>query len=197
VRNPRGFTIVELLAATALSTLLFLAALSVIRTLGKTELTGAASRRYGWELSLRQQLRWDFANAVVLRHDEHGLILGGYGSLDPQTFAPTHRPVRVIYSLRDIGTGRWLVREQTSLDPLATDLDSSELLCGNVKSFSITGSYAARTVSADTATSPQDDPTPVIFQKMGDSQRVPDRIRVRIDLNGDPAPAMNAVLYLR
>jgi hypothetical protein len=32
---------------------------------------------------------------------------------------------------------------------------------------------------------------------MGDSQRVPDRIRVRIDLNGDPAPAMNAVLYLR
>lgn len=187
---------VELLAATALSTLLFVAALSVIRSLGHTdESAGGAS--HAWTLAARQQLEWDLNNAVMLRQDEHGLILAGYGSFDGQTHEATHLPVLVTYSLRRIDTRQWLVREQSGLSSSSTDLNVSELMCGDVKSFTVTGSYASHSVPAPGSTSADDDPTPIIFKQISGMQRLPNRVRVRIDLQNDPVPAMNSILYLR
>ena len=152
---PRNsaFTLVELLAATALSTLLFLAALSVIHTLGPATRV-EKEESHAWTLAARQQLEWDLNNAAILKQDEHGLILGGYGALDPQSMTAVHLPVLVTYALRDIENQRWLVREQTSLNPLAKVLNFSELVCRDVKSFSVTGSYAPRTIPIDPQTPP-------------------------------------------
>jgi hypothetical protein len=194
MRN-KAFTMVELLAATALSTLLFIAALSVIRTLQPARSTSTPTSA-NWTLAVRQQIEWDLTNAVVFRQDEHGLILGGYGSLSSAGSAETHLPVMVTYALQIIHSRQWLVRQQTSLDPLMSDLDNTQLLCGDVKSFTITGSYASRNVPADT-TSAEEDPTPMVFQHLSRTQRVPDQIRVRIDMQNDPLPVMNSILYLR
>ena len=194
--NRKAFTLVELIAATALSTLLFVAALSVIRSLGRVRAANGQPP-HGWTLAAREQLQWDLANAIVMRQDDHGMILAGYGSLDPQTFAPTHLPVMVIYSLHNINTSIWLTREQSSLDPLLTDENSSELLCGDVEAFSVTGSYSPRSESTRDSIPGEGDPTPIIFQHLTNTQRVPDRVRIKITLRNDQIPLMDTVCYLR
>jgi hypothetical protein len=191
---------VELLAATVLSTLLFITALAVIRSLSNTG-TRAAGEPRGWAAAARRQIEWDLNSAVVFRQDDHGLVLAGYDSLDPATLSPNHLPVTVTYSLRTIGSRVWLVREQTSLDPLSPQLNFSEPVCGDVKAFTITGSYAARTYQSDAGTAAnsddEQDPTPLVFQQLAGFQRTPDRVRIRLDLRTDPAPVMDTVLFLR
>ena len=116
--------------------------------------------------------------------------------MDSQTSAPTHLPVLVSYSLRKINARQWLVRDQSSLDPLATDLNSSELLCGDVKTFSMTGSYATHQESIVTSANMDQDPTPLVFQRIAGAQRLPDRVRLRIDLENESSPMLNTVLYI-
>lgn len=199
MRN-NAFTMVELLAATVLSTLLFVTALAVIRSLAST-VPKENFAPQSWTPAARRQLEWDVTNAVVIRRDDHGLILAGYDSLDPQTLLPNHLPVTVVYSMKTIDSRIWLVREQTSLDPLLTTLNFSEPICGDVKSFTVTGSYAPRTFSTDPKDpandQSDDDATPVVFQQLTGFERTPDRMRVRLDLRADPVPVMNSVIYLR
>jgi hypothetical protein len=190
---------VELLAATVLSTLLFITALAVIRSLSNTG-TKAAGETHGWTAAARRQIEWDLSNAVVFRQDDHGLDLAGYDSLEPATLAPNHLPVTVVYSLRTIGSRIWLVREQTSLDPLSPELNFSEPICGDVKSFTITGSYAARSFEVGSQAGDPDDGdvhTPVVFQQLVGFQRTPDRVRIRLDLRNDSAPVIDTVLFLK
>lgn len=149
-----AFTLIELLAATALAALLLAAGFRVIGSLGRARAVLARqeqSRTYVAEtLDL---LRWDLANARYMKSSPGELTLTGYGSLDPQTFAPRHRPVTVRYRLAapgeapgeaDGGVGAtggggraWLVREQIDLDSSTNRNRSSALVCAGVAGFEV------------------------------------------------------------
>jgi prepilin-type N-terminal cleavage/methylation domain-containing protein len=188
----RAFTLIELVAATALSAVLLTVVLSVVRTVNRPQPTSDATTELAAPLS--RQLQWDLANAVVLRTDARGLTLGGYGSLDPATLEPTHVPVVVTYTLRPAGDRLWLVREQSSLDALAEGGTWDELACGDVAAFTVDAPPTAADRAA--ATQPaEDDPTPLSFQRLAGVRPVPPRVRLTITLATTGHPSVEVVAY--
>lgn len=133
-RGSKAFTLVELLAATLLSALLMVAMLLVVAGLGRDrrEMTRRAAADVPMELT--EVLRWDLLAARTIQVREGAVILSGYGSLDAKTLAAaSHRPVQVIYEVRQLGDRRWLIRRQQ--DPGKPKTASAELVCAGVKAI--------------------------------------------------------------
>ena len=174
-----GFTLVELVAATALSALLLVVVLSVVRSIRPGVAAGPAADVAG---PLARQLRWDLANAVVMRTDDRGLTLAGYGSLDPATLAATGTAAVVVYTLRPAGGRLWVVREQAGLGG-RDDAGWSELVCGGVARLTVDAPPTAADLAA--ATRPADeDPTPLPFARLAGVRPVPRRARVSVTFAG-------------
>jgi prepilin-type N-terminal cleavage/methylation domain-containing protein len=185
-RRRRGFTLVELVAATALSAVLLTVALGVLRTVNRP--AKAAEADGGGPLA--QQLRWDLANAVVLRTDSGGLTLAGYGSLDPTTMEPTHLPAMVTYALRESAGATWLVRQQQMLDGRGDAW--VELAAGGVAGFTVDAPVTAADRAASTRPA-QEDPTPLPFQRLAGVRPVPPRVRVTVTFTAGPAVDVVAI----
>ena len=143
---------------------------------------------------LAAQLRWDLANAVVLRTGRGGLTLAGYGSLDPDTMEPTRRPTQITYALQTVGDRVWLVRRQQALDARAEGGTSAELVCGDVAAFTVDAPPTAADVAA--ATRPADeDPTPLAFAALAAARPVPPRVRVSVTFATPGRPVVDVVAY--
>ena len=188
----RAFTLVELVAATALSAVLLTVVLSVVRTVNRpVAATDPATDTAG---PLARQLRWDLTNAVVLRTDDRGLTLAGYGSLDPVTREPTHQPVVVTYTLRPATDQLWLVREQTSLDARAEGGTITDLVCGDVARFTVDAPPSAADRAAATRPA-EEDPTPLPFQRLAHVRPVPSRVRLTVTFANAARPAVEGVAF--
>ncbi len=120
--NARGFTLIELLLATVLMTLLMVGVLAVITNLGRGALAAAGDGPAAATLAESvvdpwvRLLREDLEHADRIDAEPGCVTLVGYGALDPQSGARTHRPARVLYRLADVDGGPWLIREETPLD---------------------------------------------------------------------------------
>ncbi len=192
VRRVRpAFTLVELVAATALSALLLTAVLSVVRTLNRRP---PPDGYLDVAAPLAAQLRWDVANAVVLRTGPAGLTLAGYGSLDPDTMEPTREPTQVTYALQTVGERTWLVRRQQALDARAEGGTSAELVCGDVTALTVDAPPTA--ADREAATRPADeDPTPLAFAALAGAWPVPPRVRVAVTFATPGRPVVDVVAY--
>ena len=134
----RGFTLLEVLVATALTAVLLLAVFAVIGSLGKSRLAMAQPTDDGaWRTDLLATLRRDLADSVAIAFQPDGITLTGHGALRPDTLAVSHEPVTVTYRIADIRGRRWLVRIQTSRVSLSNDSGWTELLCPDVTAFSV------------------------------------------------------------
>ncbi len=131
-----GFTLLELLAASALAALLMIAALQVVRSVGRRPDSEPAANKP--RSDLLALVRWDLSQALVLRQDHGSCLLAGYGSLDAATLQSTGRPVMVSYRIKLVGSRRCLYRDQTSLDDLAGRVGWSELVAWDVDQFELT-----------------------------------------------------------
>ena len=190
--HSRAFTLVELVAATALSAILLTVALSVVRTVNRAPLAGDAATDTAGPVA--RQLQWDLSNAVVLRTDDRGLTLAGYGSLDPATQDPTRQPVLIAYTLRPAAGQLWLTREQTSLDARTEGSTTTELLCGDVARLTVDAPPSVADVAA--ATRPADeDPTPLAFQRLAHVRPVPSRTTLTVTFATPGRPAVQVVAY--
>ena len=175
----RGFTLLELVAATALSAVLLTVVLAVIRTANRA--TPAADDA----LPLADQLRWDLSNAVVIGADSHGLTVAGYGSLDPATLAATRGPAVVTYALRSAGDHVWLVREQSELSARSSATAWAELAAADVTGLTVDAPIKPADQSAATRPSAED-PTPLPFQHLAGLYPVPPRVRVTVRFANRP-----------
>ncbi|HSW49058.1 MAG TPA: hypothetical protein VLH09_02735 [Bryobacteraceae bacterium] len=110
--NP-AFTLIEVLAATALAGLLMLAILSVIASLGRSSAALPDQAAPARTAALLELLRWDLVHARRIHTQKDEFILEGFGALDRQGRSPEHRPVRVTYRLQAAGQRQWLIRRQT------------------------------------------------------------------------------------
>lgn len=158
-----GFTLVEMLLATALTAVLLVAVLRATVSIARThraisEKAGDTARQiYGGEAwmvggrararaSLHELVRDDLIHATQVRRTQRGVVIVGYTMLDPATRERTHMPCRVEYRVvrgEKPGDTPWLVRDQvllvkdTSLNAVRVPQATSELVASGVGMFSV------------------------------------------------------------
>lgn len=164
--NRRGFTLVEMLVASALAAALMLAVMQIIGAIGRSRQALARSEGEApWRAELLDTLRWDLANASEARFRRNRLILVGHAALDGRTLAPKHEPAQVMYDVTTLAGRNWLVRRQSPRPGFARGGRSMELLCPDVTAFIAEPLQNRGGRSADDAT-------------------VPDRIALRVERAG-------------
>jgi hypothetical protein len=145
----RAFTILELLAATALTALLMLAVLHVIGSLGASRVTLAShAGAAAWRSDLLDTLRRDLVNSSQATFQKDQMTLTGHAALDRATLALHHQPVTIVYGLATIHGRTWLVRRQSSRDGSSNQGVWAELLCPDITGFTVKGWATASAVGA-------------------------------------------------
>jgi hypothetical protein len=178
----KAFTILELLAATALTALLMVAVLHVVGTIGASRAALARQADAGaWRADLLDQLRRDLTNASKVSFGQNSMTLAGHGALDARTLELRHEPVTVVYGLSVIDGRSWLVRRQAPRDGLSNAPAWGELICPDITGLAIVrvNGPAGAIVAAPSAM-PEDVPA-----------------AVTVLLNGPDGPVMNQTLVLR
>jgi prepilin-type N-terminal cleavage/methylation domain-containing protein len=128
--KPRGLTLIELLVATALASMLLVAVMSLLKTLAvKRKVLVEQTAMAPWQQSLEEQLRWDLTHARRFEFAAESLWLMGYAARDFATGVITHRRSEVVYRLVRLGERTWLLREETQPDMLSNGNRRRELVC--------------------------------------------------------------------
>lgn len=199
-KGSSGFTLIELVAATALTAVLAITAMYVIASLRlRPQANGLLATQSAWTEQLRDRVRWDLMQAISLRIDPGGMVLAGYISIDPVTRESTHRPVTVSYSLKSIGGHSWLIREQTDLNVLSSAGTSAEWLLANVTRFEITPlpTRAATETARDPVEEKKEAVIPLPFARLQTLDKIPRAVRLIVECEGLPLPVADSVLYLK
>jgi prepilin-type N-terminal cleavage/methylation domain-containing protein len=134
----RAFTLLELLAATALSALLMVVVLRVLATIGRDRRTMA--ERPGpmvWRADLLDTVRRDLTDSTAAHYGNNALFLTGHAALDRETLAPRDEPVTISYGITVLHGRTWLTRRQASRSARGGEISWMELLCPDVVGFSI------------------------------------------------------------
>ena len=114
-RTKRALTLVELLAALAITSLLVVAALRVSTHLARAEILSRRAREDLWsEARLRDLVTTDVVHAEAYQEDRDGLVLQTSACLDAKTLELEHVPAKVAYRVQTVGNRKWLVRSQES-----------------------------------------------------------------------------------
>ena len=160
-----GFTLVELLAAMALTAVLMLAVLHVVGSLGRSRMAmerrAAAANVAPWREDLIETLRRDLGGAAGLRYVPNGVVLAGHAALRRASLAPADEPVTVSYGLTEIHGRTWLCRRQVARDGYpGGDEPWTELVCPDVTAFEVTPATTAA-VTLDAAAQAKSEFQPV------------------------------------
>lgn len=136
--HRRGFTAVELLVATALSSMLIVAILGLMRNLHVQcrELTSSAQSE-PWHQLLAGQLRRDLANARFVTTGDNQLVLSGYLSTQGSELHSTLRVAEVTYYIAPAGDVPCLLRSEKPLTTVPNATDSQRLLAVGVDRIEI------------------------------------------------------------
>jgi hypothetical protein len=166
-------TLVELLAASALAALLFVALSGVLRSLAIQRRTLLAGKTIEpWRVQLAQQLRWDLANARTMKSRFGDLRLVGYGSCDFVTGEPTFQRSEVVYFVQNVGKRLWLMRKETHPDDMTLDNHRTELVCTGVMDLGVIS------LEADDTDAGFDDDVVRHSSASAPLQPVPNRLRI-------------------
>ncbi len=116
--RKRAFTLIEILIALVLGTLLLATLMGVLRRsfseIGNSTQTDPSIARHGLMV---EQFGRDIANARSMIVGNNRVEFVGFGHRDPATLIATLRPARIIYEIRQDGLKSLLVRIQTEDSP--------------------------------------------------------------------------------
>jgi len=136
--RANGFTLVEMLAATALAAMLMIALLTVTASLGRTRaVVTRIDARKTWQVGVLRIVRSDLGSAATITPGLNAVTLEGPLMLDVTDHSATQRLGSVRYELRNVAGRSWLVREQRDRDPLRRYALSVELVCPDVRQISL------------------------------------------------------------
>ncbi|MCX5647501.1 MAG: prepilin-type N-terminal cleavage/methylation domain-containing protein [Planctomycetota bacterium] len=114
-RTKKALTLVELLAALVITSLLVVAALRVSTHLARAEILTRRTREDSWsEARLRDLVTMDVAHTEAYQEDREGLVLWTSACLEAKTLELEHVPGKVAYRVQTVGNREWLVRSQES-----------------------------------------------------------------------------------
>ncbi|MEM9109978.1 MAG: prepilin-type N-terminal cleavage/methylation domain-containing protein [Planctomycetota bacterium] len=127
----KGFTILELLLATTLATILMVAVLGVVGSIRRVPEMRPA--RAGHEQRLETLVQRDLIESEHIVLDKKGgLRVLTYAAIDPETYAHIHAPVWARYRVVESGGQSWLVRDQKHIDPLRSELSCTTRLSPDI-----------------------------------------------------------------
>lgn len=190
----RGFTLVELLAATALAVMLAAGSLRVVASIRADvaaqrdrSLTDAAAAD-----QLVDLIRDDLTHAASYSQIGGKVELIGYGSLDRSDFDQrrknsnaSHQPVRIEYFIQRLGDVNWLVRRQTDLNALTNRNAWTELARAHVRRIEVRPLELSSDAQGQVTTLRTRDKTP------------PDRLRLVIMADEATTTTIDTVICLR
>lgn len=112
---PHGLTLLEMIAALALATILLVSTIAIFRAIGRTdkEAEKLAAGNDFWLTEVEEKLRLDLQNSTTMRLAENSIELRGPCHLSEETRQPTSAAARVQWNLETIADRSWLVRIQT------------------------------------------------------------------------------------
>ena len=190
----RGFTLIEQLGALALSSVFMLAAFGALAALARDY---SHDRKYPGANALlaraAQDIQRDLTDArrVLLRDDE--IIVCGFNSLNAETLAPDHRPVRVIYRIERDEHSSMLIRRQESLDVLSNRNAWSELVCDGIDHLSLVPlEIAPKGIAAPQNNRPIADVFPA-----NDGREIPAAFELKLISKDHTQAPLNCTLTLR
>ena len=158
-RHHRGFTIMELLIASALAAILMIGIL-VATTQQARQVQRQQKRTSPTELdSLIQLLRHDLMLAQTCRIKDDLIHLQGYFKRDPKTHQQTQQPAQVIYRLVELGQDTWLIRHQRDPKNLTLEDSTANLLCKGITSMQLLAVQMPTEESATQESATDDDET--------------------------------------
>ncbi len=144
MKRSRAFTMIELVLASALCTVLMVGVLGVITSLSGPDQAmvdashgGGPSREETID-ALARLLRSDLAHATAVEVvGGSDLVIQGNCGLDESRRTPTHRPVEVRYKVMQINGRPWLVRRQQALDTLSSEQVQRDVVCAGVSRLAL------------------------------------------------------------
>ena len=137
----RGLTLVEMLVALVITTLLAVAALRVVTTLARTEKVAQAAGEGDYlRAAIERTLATDILGADHFRETAGGFAVRTRVSLKAGTLAPEHLPSIVTYEVRKVGERQHLVRRQQTL----AEAESVDLVAADVRGIRIAVDGEAR-----------------------------------------------------
>lgn len=143
----RGFTLLEMLLATALAAMLVVGVMGVVTNITRANYASSSGEDGGrpkqghleedpaasiarWSVMLADEV----AHAVAMEPgDGEGFALVTYGALTDADRGRAYRPVVVRYAIREVGGARWLVRLQGLLNSGDRRAMQSDLVVGGVR----------------------------------------------------------------
>jgi prepilin-type N-terminal cleavage/methylation domain-containing protein len=145
----KGFTLLEMMLATALLAVLMIGVLAVIASINPTQ--NAAASVFDNPPPSNQILdAWtqvlfnDLAQSDEAKSGQNSLELRGFIALD-DSLQTTHRPALVQYALQETDHRRWLVRTQTTLDNPTNQNIRTDLVCRGISRFELTRESTSKT----------------------------------------------------
>jgi hypothetical protein len=140
LRNHRptsaGFTLLELLAACVLASLIALVTTRLMRTsLSETKFANTIRQPMVNSVLFREQLNEDIINARAFLVLPDRFILGGYLSRDPKTAMPTQQMSVVTYQIVALGKRKVLERQELRFQPDGRPITRREVVWDGISSF--------------------------------------------------------------
>jgi prepilin-type N-terminal cleavage/methylation domain-containing protein len=140
MHRRRGFTLIEILLAVTIATVLMAAVLAVLSGIARDQKRLTAEDRTTRPTATIELLRWDLTNAESVISTDDGILLRGHGGLDPSSLEPSNRLTRVTYRIRRERGESNLVREQRYLDDPIHPQFWADLVMRDVRSIDVTPS---------------------------------------------------------
>ncbi len=169
MNTRHGFTLLELLLATALTAVLMMGVLAVIGNMAASAAIvdrdpGSATEIDAESVEgLVRVVGDDLVHAENIFRSITGdeITMIGYGSLDARSRDRSHRPASIIYRLETIGDRTWLIRRQSALDVLTNQNVQRDLVYADVVRFEIVPTRLSEDGLAEEIIAPQPvPPTP-------------------------------------
>lgn len=134
-----GFTLLELLLATVLLTLLMLGVTAIITNLGATKTTVFSEpTRPDLVRSFLDVLRMDLNSAEHVDSDSpNSITIDGYAAGLSSSQESIHLPARITYGVVTVGDRSWVVRSETRLDRSAAGTTRHDLVEVGISGFQV------------------------------------------------------------
>jgi type II secretory pathway component PulJ len=134
-----GLTLLEMIAALALATILLVSTIAIFRAINRTdkEAQQLALGNDFWLTEVDSKLQLDLQNATDMRLDRASLELQGPCYLSEDSNQPTTQTAYVRWSIQEIGNRSWLVRTQTEIDSTTNNEPTLQLIAANIEVFNV------------------------------------------------------------
>ncbi len=136
-RGRTGFTLIEILLAVTLATILMAAVLAVLGGVARDQRRLSAVEKTTHPAAAIELLRWDLTNAATITPTVDGIVLQGHGGIDPSSLEPNNRLARVTYRVRRERGESNLFREQRYVDDPVRPEPWGELVLRDVRSVGV------------------------------------------------------------